>query len=141
MTWMEWLRGHTIGWPYFVAGLVILGFGGALALARRRPARLPWLFLAAWLVAAGANYVAIGVHQLFAFDRSMWAAQLVVIAAVSLVPPLFGLAMLILLRRRALAGGWKAVGAATVLVGACGILLAPSVSVFLAPFLMPAGGP
>jgi cyanate permease len=102
---------------------------------------LPWLFLAAWLVAAGANYVAIGVHQLFAFDRSMWAAQLVVIAAVSLVPPLFGLAMLILLRRRALAGGWKAVGAATVLVGACGILLAPSVSVFLAPFLMPAGGP
>jgi hypothetical protein len=141
MTWMEWLHAHTIGWPFFVAGLVVLGFGGALALARRRRAWLPWLFLAAWLIATGANYVAIGVHRLFAFDRPLWAAQLVIIAAVSLVPLGLGLAMLILCRRRALAGGWKAVGAVAVLVGACGILVAPNVSVFLAPFLMPAGGP
>ncbi|NIM47779.1 MAG: hypothetical protein GTO22_00695 [Gemmatimonadales bacterium] len=83
---LQWFKYHTLGWPLFTAGSLLLGVAATVAVRRTYQRWLPSIFLAAWIATCAAGYLYTDIHRFFSDDRPMWGAQTFTLGVVCLIP-------------------------------------------------------
>lgn len=83
---LQWVKYHTLGWPLFAAGSLLLGVAATVAVRQGRQRWLPSIFLAAWIATCGAGYLYTDIQRFFPYDRPTWGAQTFTLGVVCLIP-------------------------------------------------------
>ena len=125
-----WIAAHTQGWPIFLATTAGLSVTAAVAHARGRSSRVPWLFLAAWVLGVAAFYVTSHLDRQRVGWPRMWSGQLLTIAVAVGVPLILVVVVLALYARRPQTR-WPLVAAIAAAIGASSMVLMPTVSLWM----------
>ena len=130
-----WLTAHTQGWPIFLATTAGLSAAAAVAYARGRSSRVPWLFLAAWILGVAAFYVTTHLDRQRVGWPRMWSGQLLTIAVAVGFPLILVVVVLALYARKSQTRWPRAAGVATA-IGAASMALAPTISQWMFHLLL-----
>ncbi len=127
MSVSPWVNAHTQGWPVFLAVAVGFAAATAVAYARGRLERIPWIFLVAWLGGVAGLYVMLHLGRLRTATPRLWVGELVVITLAVLVP-LVILLVVLAVWRRAVRGRWTLGAVVAGMAGTLAMTLSPAVS-------------